>query len=140
MELKRINDKVSVAGQIALEDLRELKAQGFSAVINNRPDGEAPDQPTATEIEAAALEAGLAYHFIPLGRDGVSQPMIEATREALDAASGPVLSFCRTGTRSTTLWALAQAGRSPAEEIVSAAAEAGYDISHLHAHLAGAQE
>lgn len=135
MELKRINDGVSVAPQISPEDLQAIKAAGFSTIINNRPDGESPGQPGSAEMQAAAEAAGLAYHYIPLGRDGVSPEMIEQTRSALEGSAGPVLAFCRSGTRSTTLWALSQAGTRPASEIVAEAAHAGYDMSHLLGHL-----
>ncbi len=135
MELKRINDRVSVAPQIQPEDVPAIKAAGFTTIVNNRPDDEAPDQPTGAEIKAAAEAAGMSYREIPLGRQGVSMEMVESTRDALDESAGPVLCYCRSGTRSTTLWALSQAGRLPADEIISAAANAGYDVSHLAAHL-----
>jgi uncharacterized protein (TIGR01244 family) len=135
LELKRINDEVSVAPQISPEDLPAIKAAGFTTIINNRPDGESPDQPTSAAMQAAAEAAGLAYHFIPLGRDGVSPQMVEATEAAIQGSGGPVLAFCRSGARSTTLWALSQAGKKPAEEIVAEAAHAGYDMSHLLGHL-----
>ena len=135
MDVKRINDHVSVAPQISPDDLPALKALGFTAIINNRPDGESPGQPSSAAMQAAAEKAGLAYHFIPLGRDGVSAEMVEQETEALEGSAGPVLCFCRSGTRSTTLWALSQAGKMPAQEIVAAAAHAGYDMSHLLGHL-----
>lgn len=135
MELKQINGDVSVAPQIGPDDMTALKAAGFSTVINNRPDGEAPDQPDSASLQAAAAAAGLAYHHIPLGRDGVSPDMIEQTTAALEGSDGPVLAFCRSGTRSTTLWALSQAGKLPAHEIIAQAARAGYDMSHLLGHL-----
>jgi uncharacterized protein (TIGR01244 family) len=135
LELKRINDRVCVSPQIRPEDMPALKAAGFTTIVNNRPDGEAADQPTGAEIKAAAEAAGLTYHEIPLGRQGVSSGMVEATREVLDESDGPVLCYCRSGTRSTTLWALSQAGRMPADEIIAAAGKAGYDVSHLAGHL-----
>lgn len=135
MEVKRINDHVSVSGQIRPGDVTALKAAGYAAIVNNRPDGEAPDQPTSAEIAAAAEAAGLDYHFIPLGREGVSPEMVERTREVLEEAQGPVFCFCRSGTRSTTLWALSQAGKADASEIIASAAHAGYDMSHLAGHL-----
>lgn len=135
MDVKRINDHVSVSPQISPDDLPALKALGFTAIINNRPDGESPDQPSSATMQAAAEKAGLGYHYIPLGRDGVSQQMVEETEAALEGSTGPVLAFCRSGTRSTTLWALSQAGKVPAQEIVGAAAHAGYDMSHLLGHL-----
>ena len=135
MEVKRINDQVSVAGQIEVSDIPALKAAGFTTIINNRPDAESPEQPSSSEIEAAARAAGLGYHHIPLGREGVSPDMVEKTSSVLEGSAGPVFCYCRSGTRSTTLWALSQAGKMPADEIVSAAANAGYDMSHLAGHL-----
>jgi uncharacterized protein (TIGR01244 family) len=135
LDLKRINDHVSVSGQIMPEDVAALKEAGFVAIVNNRPDGESPDQPPGAEIEAAAKAAGLDYYAIPLGREGVSPEMVEQTKSALEGSNGPVFCFCRSGTRSTTLWALSQAGEMDASEIISQAAGAGYDMSHLAGHL-----
>ena len=135
MELKRINDRISVSGQIQPEDVAALQAAGFTTIINNRPDGEAPDQPPGAAIEAAAKQAGLRYLAIPLGREGVSPDMVERTKEAIASSEGPVFAFCRSGTRSTTLWALSQAGQKDASAIIAEAAGAGYDMSHLAAHL-----
>ncbi|HVX80939.1 MAG TPA: TIGR01244 family sulfur transferase [Devosiaceae bacterium] len=135
MELKRINQHVSVSPQISPEDIPVIKAAGFTTIINNRPDGEAPDQPTSDAIEQAAQAAGLVYHYIPLGRDGVSADMIERTVDALERSEGPVFCYCRSGTRSTTLWALSQKGKMPADRIIAEAAAAGYDMSHLAGHL-----
>ena len=135
LELKRINDDVSVAPQISPDDMPAIKAAGFATVINNRPDGEAFDQPSHAVMKAAAEAAGLTYHFIPLGRDGVSPDLVEEERAALEGSNGPVLAYCRSGTRSTTLWALSQAGKMPAQEIVTQAAHAGYEMSHLLGYL-----
>jgi uncharacterized protein (TIGR01244 family) len=135
LDVRRINDHVSVAPQIAPEDLSTLKDMGFTTIVNNRPDGEAPGQPSNAEMQAAAEALGLGYHFIPLGRDGVGPQLIDDTRAALEGSAGPVLCYCRSGTRSTTLWALSQAGEMPADEIVGLAAGAGYDMSHLLGYL-----
>lgn len=135
MELKRINEHVSVSPQISPDDVAAIKAAGFVAIVNNRPDGESPDQPPSAVIEKAAHDAGLAYHHIPLGREGVTPQMVEQTKSVLEGSAGPVFCYCRSGTRSTTLWALSQAGKQPAAEIISAAANAGYDMSHLAGHL-----
>ena len=135
LELKRINDDVSVAPQISPDDMPAIKAAGFATVTNNRPDGEAFDQPSHAVMKAAAEAAVLTYHFIPLGRDGARDELIEATRQALDSVDGPVLACCRSGARSTTLWALSQAGRGAASDIISKAAGAGDDISRLRGHL-----
>jgi len=135
LDLRRINDHVSVAPQISPGDIAVIKAAGFTTIVNNRPDGEAPDQPSGAEIRAAAEAAGLGYHEIPLGRDGISPNLVEDTQKVLEGSTGPVLCFCRSGTRSTTLWALSQAGKLPATEIIAAAGQAGYDVSHLAGYL-----
>ena len=135
LDVKRINDHVSVSPQIRPEDIANLKAMGFTTIVNNRPDGEAPDQPSSAVMQAAAEAAGLTYHYIPLGRDGVSPQLVEQTKAALEGSAGAVFCYCRSGTRSTTLWALSQAGDMPADEIVGAAANAGYDMSHLLGYL-----
>jgi uncharacterized protein (TIGR01244 family) len=135
LELKRINGHVSVSPQISPDDVAVIKAAGFVAIVNNRPDGESSDQPPSAVIEKAAHDAGLAYHYIPLGREGVTPEMVEETKSVLEGSAGPVFCYCRSGTRSTTLWALSQAGKQPATEIISAAANAGYDMSHLAGHL-----
>ena len=135
MEIKQINPTISVAGQIAAGDIMALKAQGFATIVNNRPDGESRDQPLSAEIKLAAMSAGLAYHHIPLGRDGVSAELVAKTKSVLSTSAGPVFAFCRSGTRSTTLWALSQAGERPADAIITEAGHAGYDVSHLGAML-----
>ena len=112
-----------------------LKAAGFTTIVNNRPEGESPDQPAGAEIEAAAKAAGLAYYAIPLGREGVSPRHGRENQGRARGEQWPGFRFCRSGTRSTTLWALSQAGEMDAGEIISEAAEAGYDMSHLAGHL-----
>lgn len=127
----RIDDTISVAGQLSPADLADAKRQGFALVINNRPDGEAPDQPAGAAMAEAAAANGLTYVEIPVA-GGFSMPQVEAMATALAGAPGPVLAFCRSGTRSTNLWALANAARGgdPAA-IVAAAGAAGYDVSGL---------
>src|SRR4051812_103648 len=99
--MKQLNPGILVSGQIAPEDVAALAASGVRTIINNRPDGEEPGQPTSAEIEAAATAAGLSYRHIPVV-GGFSEAQVEAMADALDA--GPVLAFCRSGTRSTYLW------------------------------------
>ena len=127
----RIDDSISVAGQLAPADIAAAAAQGFRTVVNNRPDDEGPDQPPGAAIAEAAAAAGLRYVAIPVA-GGFSTRQVEAMAAALAEAEGPVLAFCRSGTRSTNLWALAAAsqGGDP-EAIVAAAAAGGYDIGAL---------
>ena len=129
---RTLDETIMVAGQIAPRDIAEAKRLGAAMVINNRPDGEQPGQPTSAEIEAAAEAAGLAYCAIPITHAGFSQDQVDAMTVALAAADGPVLAFCRSGTRSTFIWALArlQAGDEP-QVLAEKAANAGYDISPI---------
>jgi uncharacterized protein (TIGR01244 family) len=129
-DIRKVTDDFSVAPQIALGDLAQAARDGFRLVINNRPDGEAPGQPTSAEMEAAAKAAGLAYVHIPVvGGPGPAQ--VEAVAQAVAEADGPVLAFCRSGTRSIVTWSIgqAQAGALPRGELVSLGANAGYDLS-----------
>ncbi|WP_409049866.1 TIGR01244 family sulfur transferase [Sandarakinorhabdus sp.] len=127
----RITDHVSVAPQIAPEDCALAAAQGFAAIVNNRPDGEGAGQPEAATMRAAAEAAGLRYADIPIDHSGFSMPQIEAMVAVLDAG-GPILAFCRSGTRSCNLWALAEAKRGGDPDAIVAAADAGgYHIGGL---------
>lgn len=106
--------------------------QGFTTIINNRPDGEAPGQPSGALIEAAARAAGMGYVAIPIDHNGFGPAQVVAMVDAIAAAPGPVLAYCRSGTRSTHLWALAEAscGTEPMS-LIEAAAGAGYDIAMM---------
>lgn len=129
---RRLDEGLYASPQIDLADLAEARAMGVTLVINNRPEGEAPDQTPGPVIEAAAKEAGMRYWAIPITHAGFSEPQIAAMSEALASADGAVLAYCRSGTRSTLLWALAGAkgGRSP-DELTRIAAGAGYDLSPI---------
>jgi uncharacterized protein (TIGR01244 family) len=136
MMVRRIDDNISVAPQIAPEDLAMLARQGFGFVVNNRPDEEEAGQPGGDSVRAAAEAAGLGYAAIPIGHAGFSAAQVEAMAKVLDEAKGPVLAFCRSGTRSCNLWALAEASRGgDPETLIAKAAGAGYDISGLRPML-----
>jgi uncharacterized protein (TIGR01244 family) len=122
-----------VSGQIRPEDVANAATAGVRTIVNNRPDGEEPGQPAGAEIEAAARAAGLVYRHIPIA-GGFSEAQVEAMAKALE--EGPALAFCRSGTRSTYLWALARAKQgADSETLVRAAAEAGYDLSPIAPYL-----
>ncbi len=126
-DIRPVTPDFAVAPQLELQDLAAAKARGYVLVINNRPDGEAPDQPTSAEMKAAAEAEGLDYVHVPVtGRPGDAQ--VKAVAEAVAAAKGPVLAFCRSGTRSIVTWSLGQTGR-PREELIRLGQAAGYDLS-----------
>lgn len=131
MDVRKLTDTVSVAPQLSVRDIAEAARLGFRTLINNRPDGEDLGQPSAGELEAAARELGLEYHHQPVVSGALSERDVHAFRELLAQAEQPVLAFCRTGTRCTMLWALAESGSLSADEIITIAASAGYDVSNL---------
>lgn len=135
MSIFKLTPMVSVAPQIEADDLETIKAMGFRSIINNRPDDESAQQPANAIIEAKAEALGLGYRFVPVVSGQFEDADIAKFRDALDSLEGPVLAFCRSGTRSTVMWALANAGRIPAAEIVEAAGNAGFDLSGLKPRL-----
>lgn len=132
MSFRQLTDTIFVSPQIEPDAVETAKAMGISMIINNRPEGEEPGQPTGPDIAAQAAEAGIAYRAIPITHAGFSEAQVDAMTKALAEAEGPVLAYCRSGTRSTLLWALsaAKAGEPPAV-IASKAANAGYDVSPI---------
>lgn len=131
-DFRRINDSFAVAPQLDPADLALAAQQGFVAVVNNLPDGEQDGQPTGEEMARAAAEAGLAYAAIPVTHAGFSAHQIEGLADVMARANGPVLAYCRSGTRSANLWALTRAkAGDEADTLIEQAAGAGYDIGGL---------
>ena len=131
MEPRHLTEHFSAAPQISVADVSAAKAAGFGFIVNNRPDGESPDQPSGAEIEAACLEAGLGYCAIPVDQSGFSAEQVAAL-SALMVSPRPILAYCRSGTRSTMLWALASASRGDApDQLIDLAMAAGYDVRAL---------
>ena len=127
-DFRFVTANFAVSPQISLADVSAAAAAGFSLIINNRPDDEAPDQPAGARIEQAARDAGLDYLWVPvLGAPTADQA--RAVRRAVDTASGKVLAYCRSGTRSINTWAMGEAGRTPRDELIRLGAAAGYDLS-----------
>ncbi len=130
-DFRRVTDQFTTAPQISVDDVAEAKRLGFTTIINNRPDGEAPDQPASLAIAEAAKAAGLEYFHIPV-RGMPGQAEVEQMREAVAASTGPVLAFCRSGTRSINTWSLGQAqDGADRATLVEEGRAAGYDLSGL---------
>lgn len=136
MDLRKINDRISVAPQIQIADLPAIAGLGFKTLVANRPDGEEPGQPLMAGIEEAAREHGLQWVYMPVAPGDISDDDVERFGAMIRTADAPVLAFCRSGTRCTVLWALSSAGETPAKEIVEKAQSAGYDISGIAPRLA----
>lgn len=131
---RRLTDQVFVSPQIDLSQITEAAQHGITVIINNRPDDESDDQIPGAEIAAAAAAAGIAYRAIPITHAGFSEGQVAAMADALAGADGPVLAYCRSGTRSTLLWALAEARRGVSPHSLTAtAADAGYDVTPVRA-------
>jgi uncharacterized protein (TIGR01244 family) len=133
--IRQLHDRVLVSGQIAPDEVAALADHGITMLVNNRPDGEEPDQPLAGDIEAAAAAAGITYRFVPIMR-GIGPADVEAMQEAMrEAGDGKMLAFCRSGNRSALVSAVAMREEGASAEAVSSAlTDAGFDpgpIAHL---------
>ncbi|MGM0632383.1 MAG: TIGR01244 family sulfur transferase [Pseudomonadota bacterium] len=129
MEIKQVADGFAVSPQVTTEDVKALADEGFRSLLCNRPDGEAPDQPTVAEIQAAAEQHGISFRHVPVISGQLTPADIAAFSSALDEMDKPIMAYCRTGTRSIQLWALAEGIRGlPANEILAAGKQAGYDL------------
>ncbi|AXS81990.1 TIGR01244 family sulfur transferase [Marinobacter sp. Arc7-DN-1] len=136
MDFRKIDDNISVAPQISVEDVAEAAKLGFRTLVANRPDQEEPGQPSMADIEAAAREHGLAWVFMPVASGNITDDDVSRFAPMIQDAEKPVLAFCRSGTRCTVLWALSSARNTSADEIVTKARNAGYDISGLAPRMA----
>lgn len=133
--LKRLTPFIAVAAQLQPGDMGMLAAAGFRSVINNRPDGEGEGQPSSAEMAAAAKASGLDYHYLPVTSGQISDEDVSAFSALLGEIRGPLLAFCRTGTRSTSLWALSEAHHLDPQVLLSTAGAQGYDLSGLAPRL-----
>jgi uncharacterized protein (TIGR01244 family) len=129
MDLRQLTPNLAVAPQIAIEDVPLLAASGFKTLINNRPDNEAGAVDHQLMAQAAA-DARMNYHYLPFTPGQITPDLIQGFAEALDGEK-PALAYCRSGNRSTVLWALSQSGKQPEAELLSTAADAGYDLSGI---------
>lgn len=129
--IKRLTPFISVAAQLQPADMALLAGSGFRCVINNRPDNEDEGQPASAIMRAAAEASGLEYHHLPVVSGQISDADVAAFRSLLERVKGPALAFCRTGTRSASLWALAEAHHLDPQVLVETAQQATYDLSGL---------
>ena len=129
MEIKTLTAGLSVSPQVVAAGMKAIKDAGFRALICNRPDGEGSDQPTFDEIAKAAKAQGLEAIYLPIVSGMVRDEDAAEFNAALTALPGPVLAYCRTGTRSATLWSLAQANKRSVSDILAATKAAGYDMA-----------
>lgn len=135
MQPAKLTSNLSVSPQLTEKDIEEAAAAGFKSIINNRPDGEAPDQPRSEDLAVAAQRLGLAYRHIPIVPGQFSAEQVEAFKTALTETDGPTIAFCRTGTRAATLWALASACHLAPDAILATTSAAGYNLEQLRPQI-----
>ncbi|HSQ94678.1 MAG TPA: TIGR01244 family sulfur transferase [Croceibacterium sp.] len=131
---KPLADEISVCSFVSPADLPQL-ASRFRTIVNARPDAEEPGQPRSAEVEAAARRLGLEYVHIPVVPGQITDEQVAAFAKALSDKPGPVLAYCKSGTRAASLWALSRAGEQGAEQVLAAAAKAGFDLQGLKPRL-----
>jgi uncharacterized protein (TIGR01244 family) len=133
---RKLTEDMLVAPQISLDAVVEAARQGVTLIINNRPEDESADQTPGPDIETAARSAGMEYIAIPVTHAGFAEWQVKAMAEALETAGGKILAYCRSGTRSTLLWALARASKGDHPAVLAEqAADAGYDLTPITAMM-----
>lgn len=140
MKLAILTPDLSALPQPVLADIGELADLGYRSIIGNRPDGEAPDQPMWHDVKAAAFARGMEAVHIPVVASQIVEADIRAFREALENLPKPIAAFCRTGTRSALLWALANEASLPVDDRISTAAKEGYDLEPFRGLIEEATE
>lgn len=135
MQIRQITEQYNVSPQINAEDAPDIKAAGITTVICNRPDVEVPPSHQADAIRAAVEAQGLRFEVLPITHQTMTPDRVAAQAAMIAGSDGPVLAYCASGTRSSILWALSQAGELSADDILTATARAGYDLSGLRPTL-----
>lgn len=136
MNMKKLSSRFFVAGQITISDLGAASAQGIKTIINNRPDNEVQGQPESADLQRAAKDMGMHYVNLPVVAGSITDQNIDDLEDGLREVRAPILAFCRTGTRSASLWALSEARTLSVDAVLAAANEAGYDLTAMRDRLA----
>ena len=140
MDIRPLTPSYAVSPQIEVADLPAIKAAGYATIINNRPDGEIPPILQDRQMRAAAEALGLAFVTNPVISGGLTAENVTAQRDAVAAATGPVLAYCASGNRCSIVWALMNAGTQPADDLIAIPARFGYDLGHLKGRLQALSE
>ena len=135
MDIRPLTETYAVSPQIAPEDLPAVKAAGFTTVIDNRPDGEIPNHLHIATMQAAAEALGLTFVVNPIIGGAMTMANVATQRAAMQAAAGPVLAYCASGNRSSQVWALAQAGQMPTNDLIGIPARFGYQLEGLRGQI-----
>lgn len=137
MNLRKITDGYFVSPQIAIEDIAEIKAAGFTKIICNRPDAENPAELQSEAMKAAVAAAGIEFEYLPLTHQTMTLENVSAHAGYIGSATGKVLAYCASGNRSSVVWSLNQATTKErsVDEIMQITTNAGYDLSGLRGRL-----
>ena len=135
MDIRALTPAYAVSPQVAPEDFAAIKAAGYVTVINNRPDAEIPAHLHTDPMRDAAEAAGLTYVANPVIGGAITEQNVDAQRSAIETSPGPVFAYCASGNRCSIVWALAQAGQRPAEELIGIPARFGYNLEHLRPQI-----
>lgn len=136
--MKHLRDNLYVAGQLQPDDLQNLADSGIKTIINNRPDGEESGQMDHSQAQQLATTHGIAYHYLPMANGQPLPPNLVAEFKAvLEATAEPVLAHCRSGMRSTLLWAIGQilAGNVTPDQAIEAGQSAGIPLANARTML-----
>lgn len=139
-KLSVLTERFAVAGQITPGQIAGLKQRGYTAIIALRPDGEAPDQTSAAQMEQAVRGQGLGFAYVPVAPGPIPEAAVAALGEALAAYGGKVLLYCRSGSRAARTWSLLEASRSAgleADAILAAVKASGHSAEDLRPAIAG---
>ena len=131
MDIRQITESFAVSPQISPGDVPALAEAGFVRVICNRPDSEVTGDEVSAAIFGACAAHGIEFRLLPVDHAGVTETLIASQGKAVETAAGPVLAYCRSGTRSCHVWALSRAGKMDADTIMTAGARGGYDLTPL---------
>lgn len=135
MDVRKLTPFLSVSPQITATDVGTAASMGFKTIICNRPANESEDQPDLAEIQKACELEGIVWLHQPVISGKITDEDVDAFDDHLNQVEGPVLAFCRSGTRCTSLWALAEAAHMTADSLLETAKSAGYDLSGLRPRL-----
>lgn len=135
MDIRALTPAYAVSPQVAPEDFAAIKAAGYVTVINNRPDAEIPAHLHTDPMRAAAEAAGLTYVVNPVIGGAITEGNVVAQRDAIETSPGPVFAYCASGNRSSVVWALAHAGKLPADDLIGIPARFGYSLEWLRPTL-----
>jgi uncharacterized protein (TIGR01244 family) len=130
-EIKKVNDDLSIAGQISSEQLQELASAGFKSVLNLR----SPDEQTFLHDEQQQAEtAGLQYANVPLNPKEINQQLTTEAIQAVDNLPKPILIHCAGGARAGGIALIANAidDGLTYEQIVQKASEIGLNLDQPH--------